>query len=114
MRFIVDECTGPVVAQWLRSLGHDVFSVFDEARGSEDDWILQKAFDEERVLVTCDKDFGDLVYRDGLAHKGIILLRTVVQEPASLITLLSRVLANYSDQIKDSFVVVTESKVRVS
>jgi predicted nuclease of predicted toxin-antitoxin system len=91
-----------------------VFSVYDDARSAEDDWILQKALDEERVLVTCDKDFGELVYRDGLAHKGIILLRTVAQDPTHLITLLERVLANYSDQIEDNFIVVTESKVRVS
>lgn len=33
MRFLVDECTGPAVAHWLREHGHDVFSVYEEARG---------------------------------------------------------------------------------
>ena len=42
MRFVVDECTGPKVAAWLRSEGHEVFSVFDEARGIEDDKVIQK------------------------------------------------------------------------
>ncbi len=36
MRFLVDECTGPKVAQWLRDQGHEVFSVYDEARGLDD------------------------------------------------------------------------------
>jgi len=42
MRFLVDECTGPKVAAWLRAEGHEVFSVFDEARGVEDDQVIQK------------------------------------------------------------------------
>ena len=43
MRFLVDECTGPAVAAWLRSKGHDVFSVFEEARGMDDEGIARKA-----------------------------------------------------------------------
>ncbi len=47
MRFIVDECTGPNVARWLEVQQHDVFSVYDEARGMLDEAIIQKAFDED-------------------------------------------------------------------
>jgi len=65
MKFIVDECTGPSVAAWLRDDGHEVFSVYEEARGVEDDIILQKAFGENWVLITNDKDFGDKVFRKG-------------------------------------------------
>ena len=72
MKFLVDECTGPSVAAWLRNDGHEVFSVYEEARGVEDDIILQKAFEENWVLITNDKDFGDKVFRDGRLHKGVI------------------------------------------
>jgi len=44
MRFMVDGCTGPAVASWLRDQHHDVFSVFDEARGMSDEDIIRKAF----------------------------------------------------------------------
>ena len=47
MRFLVDESTGPYVAHWLRQQGHDVFSVYDEARGMDDDKIIEKAFTEQ-------------------------------------------------------------------
>jgi predicted nuclease of predicted toxin-antitoxin system len=57
MRFLVDENAGVVVARWLRSQGHEVFSVYEEARGSDDETILQKAFDENWILITSDKDF---------------------------------------------------------
>jgi len=44
MRFLVDECTGPAVASWLRDHNHDVFSVFDEARGVDDDTIIREHY----------------------------------------------------------------------
>ncbi len=56
MRFLVDECTGPAVAAWLRGQNHDVFSVFDEARGMDDNDIIQKALQEHWILITNDKD----------------------------------------------------------
>ena len=43
MRFLVDECAGPIVADWLRSQGYDVFSVYDSARGIKDDAVVKKA-----------------------------------------------------------------------
>lgn len=74
MRFLVDECTGPTVAEWLRNQKHEVFSVFEEARGMDDDDIILKALEENWILITNDKDFGEKVYRDGRLHRGIILL----------------------------------------
>ena len=58
MRFLVDECTGPAVAEWLRQKGHDVFSVYEKARGMADEDIIQKAFTENWIRITNDKNFG--------------------------------------------------------
>ena len=55
MRFLVDECTGPNVASWLRDNDYEVFSVFEDARGMEDDDIIQKAVEENWILITNDK-----------------------------------------------------------
>jgi predicted nuclease of predicted toxin-antitoxin system len=87
MRFLVDECTGPVVAQWLRSQGHDVFSVYDDAQGADDESILRLACSEDRIVITCDKDFGELVFRDELPHEGVVLLRATNPDPPSLIAI---------------------------
>ena len=70
MRFLVDECTGPAVADWLRKQGHEVFSVYHEARGTDDDTIIRKAFAENWILITNDKDFGKKVYRELYQHHG--------------------------------------------
>lgn len=112
MRFLVDECTGPTVGEWLRQQNHEVFSIFEEARGMDDDHIIQKARAENWILITNDKDFGEKVYRDGRLHKGVILLRLDDERACSKIEILSRLLRNYSERLADSFVVVTDTQVR--
>lgn len=112
MRFLVDECTGPKVAQWLRTRNYEVFSVFEEARGREDDKIIQKAFDEQWILITNDKDFGEKVFRGQRVHRGLILLRLADERSANKIEMLRRLLKNHSDKLPNQFVVVTETRVR--
>ena len=112
MKFLVDECTGPSVAAWLRDDGHEVFSVYEDARGVEDDIILQKAFKENWVLITNDKDFGDKVFRNGRLHKGVILLRLEDERATSKIKVLSHLLQKYIDRLPNAFVVVTDKQVR--
>jgi predicted nuclease of predicted toxin-antitoxin system len=86
--------------------------VFDEARGMDDENIIQKALDEQWILITNDKDFGDKVYRDGRLHRGVILLRLDDEQSASKIRVLSRLFEAYSNRISNSFIVVTEKQVR--
>src|ERR1700687_4236650 len=112
MRFLVDECTGSIVAQWLRAQTHDVFSVYDEARGLDDEAIFQKAFSEDWILITNDKDFGEKVYRERRPHKGVVLLRLADERSVNKIQVLRQLLATYSDQLPGQFVVATENRVR--
>lgn len=72
MRFLVDECTGPRVARWLRDQGHEVFSVYERARGMDDARVLEKADSENWILITNDKDFGEQVYRGQQPHRGVV------------------------------------------
>ncbi len=114
MRFLVDECTGPKVAQWLRDQGHEVFSVYDEARGLDDSTILSKAFSENWILMTNDRDFGEKVFRERHPHRGVVFLRLLDERPVSKIDAIRRLLESYADQLTGHFVVVTESQVRFS
>ncbi len=59
MRFLVDECTGVAVASWLRAQNHEVFSVYEQARGMKDREIIEKCWAESWILITNDKDFGE-------------------------------------------------------
>ncbi len=112
MRFLVDECTGPAVARWLSDQSHEVFSVYGEARGMADDDILDKAYSEDWILITNDKDFGEKVYREKQPHHGVILLRLKDERAASKIDAIEKLLDGYENQLADAFVVVTETQVR--
>jgi predicted nuclease of predicted toxin-antitoxin system len=112
MRFLVDECTGPTVARWLREQGHEVFSVYDEARGMEDEPILLKAFAENWILITNDKDFGEKVYKERRQHRGVVFLRLGDERASNKIETLRQLLESYADRLTDQFVVVTETRVR--
>ena len=112
MRFLVDESTGPAVARWLRSQGHEAYSIYDSARGMDDDGIIRMAFAEAWILVTNDKDFGDKVYRERRPHRGIILLRLQDESAPIKIEVLQGLIEQYPDQLMDRFVVLTEKRVR--
>ncbi|MBC7933068.1 MAG: DUF5615 family PIN-like protein [Rubrivivax sp.] len=112
MRFLVDECTGPKVADWLLHQGHEIFSVHDEARGMEDDDIIRKADAENWILITNVKDFGEKVYRERRPHRGVIFMRLEDERAANKIEVLRRLLKGHVDRLADRFVVVTDSRVR--
>ncbi len=114
MRFLVDECTGPAVAQWLRDQSHEVFSVFEEARGMADDNILAKAYSEDWILITNNKDFGEMVCREKRSNHGVVFLRLRDERSVSKIDANEKLLDGHKDQLADAFVVVTETQVRFS
>ena len=112
MRFLVDECTGPAVARWLQSSGHDVLAVHDWARGEEDARIMEQAVKENRIIITNDKDFGDHVFRDRLQHCGVILFRLSNNRVANRIRVLEDLLKAYSASLANRVVVLTDSHIR--
>lgn len=114
MRFLVDECTGPNVAAWLREQEYEVFSAHEQSRGATDDVLIGKAFAENWILITNDKDFGEKVYRERRLHRGVVFLRLEDERAANKIFVLKQLLAQYAEQIPDRFVVVTEKRVRFS
>jgi predicted nuclease of predicted toxin-antitoxin system len=87
-------------------------SLFTTRRGIDDDAVLHKAFVEDWILITNDKDFGEKVYRERRPHKGVVLLRLDDERAASKINTLQQLLERYSDRLAGNFVVVTESRVR--
>lgn len=112
MRFLVDECTGPAVAAWLRTSGYEVFSVYDEARGMSDDDILTKADGEGWILITNDRDFGTKIHREQRAHRGVVFMRLRDERASSKIRCFQKLLESYAIRLPAAFVVVSESPVR--
>ena len=78
----------------------------------DDDAVIAKAFSENWILITNDKDFGDKIYREQHPHKGVVLLRLRDERAANKIFALKRLIDAYAGQIENQFVVVTEKQVR--
>lgn len=77
MRFLVDACLSPVVAAGLREAGHDVVHVADVGLVSAADAvILERARAEDRLVVSADADFGDLLAGSGASAPSVVLLRS--------------------------------------
>ena len=113
MEFIVDESTGAAVVEYLRAVGHDVLAVAEAMPQADDGNILARADSEARILITNDKDFGELVFRSGQAHQGVVLLRLRDESPANRVRVLKAVLEQYADRLVGRFTVATESRIRM-
>jgi predicted nuclease of predicted toxin-antitoxin system len=74
MRFLFDENVDLRLVAFLTNLGHDVSSIVSRPlRGCPDDAVLALATEEKRILLTNDRDFGELVFRQQLPHSGVLL-----------------------------------------
>lgn len=113
MNLLADECVAAEIVARLRADGHVVETVGDAAAGIDDEEVLSRAAGSGRVLVTADKDFGELVYRLGRAHAGVVLLRLAGLSGAERADLVSDVLRDRSSELPGSFTVVEPDAVRV-
>lgn len=112
MKFLVDESVEYSVVSFLRSLGYDTHSVSEQSPSLEDKSVLSIAYDEKRILITNDKDFGKLIHRIKLSHRGVILFRLWKEDGDSKIKRLKLLLDKFSNKLPNLFVVITENKVR--
>lgn len=113
LKFLADESLEYSIVLWLRELEYDVVSVTEDFPSVEDRKVLEKATQENMIIITNDKDFGDLIFLHKLPHKGVILLRFRTEEVETKIKFLKSFLKNYSAKITDKFTVIDESKIRI-
>ena len=114
MRFLLDQSTDARLIPFLRAHGHDATRIGSEyPAGLTDQTVLARAHTEQRILITDDRDFGELVFRLRQPHSGVIYLR--LGDEADLATKTERiayVLTHYADRL-DQFLVVTAHRVRI-
>ena len=75
MRFLADESCDFAVVRSLRAASHDVTTIAESSAGIEDQAVIDQSIREARILLTEDKDFGDLAFRQAMSVPGIVLLR---------------------------------------
>jgi len=112
MKFLADECCDAKLVEVLRADGHDVLYAIESLRGATDDELLTRAFSEGRILLTEDKDFGELVYRLRRPARGIVLLRFDVADRAFKAPRLRYLLERKAQRLPGAFVVLEVDKIR--
>jgi len=113
MRLLVNENMSGTAIQELRLRGHDVLSVKESMRGEKDKAILARAQAEQRLVVTHDKDFGELAFRlQQPASCGVILLRLSGADPETDNRRVLNALESRTDWA-GHFSVVTDDRIRM-
>jgi predicted nuclease of predicted toxin-antitoxin system len=107
MKFLLDENIGKVVAGFLKQLNHEVFRVRKISPGIADPQVLNLSIDKDAILITSNKDFGELIFREGQHHCGIIFLRLETDTSFNKIAALKWLFSKYQN-IEKSFIVINE------
>ena len=113
VKFLVDVGVGHLVEQYLANNGYDVVSVRALDPKMPDEEIIEIAYNEDRIIITMDKDFGELAYHSAKSHSGVILLRLDDADGIEKTKVISNILKDYSLQLKNSFCVYQNDKFRI-
>jgi predicted nuclease of predicted toxin-antitoxin system len=113
LKFVADEGVDSQVIERLRDTGHTVWYLAEMDPGTADKEVLGLANREGAVLITADKDFGEMVYRQHLVHPGVILLRLAGLSPAAKAKLVIDAINAHSREFTQSFAVITHSAIRI-
>lgn len=113
LKFLVDVGVGKKVEKWLLGKGYVAKAVREIDPRMEDDKILNIAISEKRMLITMDKDFGELVYNSGMSHSGVLLLRLEDANANEKVEIVERILTQYSDKLLNNFCVFQDGRIRI-
>ncbi len=113
MKFVADENFPRPALEALRKAGWEVFSVAEENPGIPDEDVAALCADQQGILLTFDKDFGELIFRHGLpVGKGVVLFRMTPQTPEEAADVALMLVESVPD-LDGTFCVVTRDRIRV-
>ena len=115
MRFLIDvSAASRILRETLVSWGHDVLSAVLIDPALDDVTLLAIATAERRIMITHDKDFGELVYARGLPHHGVIRFQNLSNERK--ISAMKELITEYPDRLLagDAIVVITPKRTRIT
>lgn len=113
MNFLLDSCAGTRLADWLRDNGHNVLEAQSIGADPGDEVLLEMAAASNRVLVTIDSDFGELIHLRHAAHAGLIRLPDVPAQRR--IDLVSEVINRHRQALEQhALVTIRGDRIRVS
>lgn len=113
LKFLFDVGVGQNVELWFQENGYDVKSIRNIDPRLDDKVILKMAVKERRLVVTMDKDFGNLVFHSGLPHAGVLLLRLEDADAITKIEIVKSIINKHSDKLYGKFSVYQRGRLRI-
>lgn len=113
MKFLADESVDYQIVLYLREDGHKVLYVAEMEPGIPDDAVLDEANREKAILLTSDKDFGELVFRQRLLSVGVLLLRLAGMPQDKKAKMVVDAIRSHGHELPQAFGVLTPRAIRV-
>jgi predicted nuclease of predicted toxin-antitoxin system len=113
MRLLADESLDFVILRTLRAANHDVLAVSEISPRTDDVDVINLAVREARILLTEDKDFGQLVYAHGQKTLGVIFLRYPISAREQISEDVLKLVEQYDHSLYGCFVVVQPGRIRI-
>jgi predicted nuclease of predicted toxin-antitoxin system len=113
VNILADESVDQPVVDRLREDGHHVLAIAEMQPSIPDDAVLTIANQQEALLLTADKDFGELVFRQCRVSAGVLLIRLAGLSPATKAMLVSAVVREHATELSQAFTVVSPGMVRI-
>lgn len=114
MRFLADESCDFAVVRALQKAGYDVKAVAEMSPGISDEDVAALSVGEMRILITEDKDFGQMIYAKSQASAGVIFIRFPTDARLSVPDTVVRLVGEYGDRLHRRFAVVTPGRIRIT
>lgn len=113
MNFLIDEnVDGPIVKQ-LREDGHRVLYIAEMDPGISDEAVFALANEQNALLITADKDFGELVFRLHQITTGVLLIRLSGLQPLTKATIVSQAIGEHGAKFVGTFAVLSPGTLRI-
>lgn len=113
MKFLADENIEKTIVQALKDLSYDVIWIGDDYRSISDSNVLNICVAQKRILITNDKDFGELVFLEKRVSEGVLLLRYEKEDSNEKVKKVIFFIKKYKNRIKNNFIVLSEKGIRI-
>jgi len=113
LSLIADENVDRQIVALLRKEGHEVLYVAELDPGINDDDVLRQANERHALLLTADKDFGELVYRQRRLTEGVVLFRLAGLPPEKKAAFIASAIRTHVDELSHAFTVISPRMVRI-
>jgi predicted nuclease of predicted toxin-antitoxin system len=113
LKIVIDVGVGRLIEEWLSQQGFNIIAIRKINLEMSDSEIIKLANYENAIIITMDKDFGELVYKNHLQHKGIVLLRLEDAMGEEKLSVIQTIFTNKFSQLKNNFCVYQNGNLRI-